>query len=140
MLDSIDPKLANQFIPNDNQLERNLAGGAKGKSGGGNQDNEMEFNFLPGFAGMPFPPFMMNGPHFHPPLNITVNALPNPNPRTSMHPSVIEEENMKKDQEQLTPILERLSEVKSELGSAGESVNVNLQQSLDKLLNSVEGD
>ena len=23
----------------------------------------------------PFPPFMMNGPHFHPPIDITVNSL-----------------------------------------------------------------
>ncbi len=38
-----------------------------------------EFKYAPGFAGMPFPPFMMNGPHFHPPYNITLNALPTQN-------------------------------------------------------------
>ena len=39
----------------------------------------MDFKYSPGFAGMPFPPFMMNGPHFHPPYNITLNALPTQN-------------------------------------------------------------
>ena len=50
----------------------------------------MKFNFLPGFAGMPFPPFMMNGPHFHPPIDVTVNSIPNPNPKADLNPFEIE--------------------------------------------------
>ena len=46
------------------------------------KDNQ-DFNFAPGFAGMPFPPMLMNGPHFHPPTNININALPFPNPRAN---------------------------------------------------------
>ena len=62
--------------------------GAEGEEGGGG--NNMKFNFLPGFAGMPFPPFMMNGPHFHPPIDVTVNSIPNPNPKADLNPFEIE--------------------------------------------------
>ena len=63
------------------------AAGAGADAGGG---NNMKFNFLPGFAGMPFPPFMMNGPHFHPPIDVTVNSIPNPNPKADLNPFEIE--------------------------------------------------
>lgn len=55
----------------------------------------MGFNFMPGFAGMPFPPFMMKGPHFHPPVDVTVNSIPNPNPKADLNPFEIEKENLK---------------------------------------------
>lgn len=32
---------------------------------------------------MPYPPFLLNGPHFHPPMNIQINTLPFPNPRAN---------------------------------------------------------
>ena len=64
------------------------AGGDAAKDAGGG--NNMKFNFLPGFAGMPFPPFMMNGPHFHPPIDVTVNSIPNPNPKADLNPFEIE--------------------------------------------------
>ena len=50
----------------------------------------MKFNFLPGFAGMHFPSFMMNGPNFHPPIYVTVNSIPNPNPKADLNPFEIE--------------------------------------------------
>lgn len=69
-----------------------------GLMGGGKKDtesgNNMKFNFLPGFAGMPFPPFMMNGPHFHPPINVTVNSIPNSNPSADLNPFEIERSNL----------------------------------------------
>ena len=40
-----------------------------------------KFDYAPNFAGMPFPPFLMNGPHYHAPMNIKINSLPFPNPR-----------------------------------------------------------
>ena len=42
---------------------------------------DAKFHFSPNFAGMPFPPFLLNGPHFHPPINVTINTLPHPNSR-----------------------------------------------------------
>lgn len=45
------------------------------------KDDASKFNFAPGFAGMPFPPFLLNGPHYHAPFNLNVNTLPFPNPR-----------------------------------------------------------
>lgn len=65
-------------------------GGADAAAGGADGGNNMKFNFLPGFAGMPFPPFMMNGPHFHPPIDVTVNSIPNPNPKADLNPFEIE--------------------------------------------------
>ena len=133
----------NEFLPN-NQYpqapERSVAGmpsstGASAGGGGGDKDKEMGFNFMPGFAGMPFPPFMMNGPHFHPPLNITVNSLPNPNPRATKPPSQIEEENLIQDQSMLDPILTKLNDIKSHLKEAGSDANVDLQEKLETLLN-----
>lgn len=96
--------------PNPGQMDpRTLASSMSSMSGGSSSkkgsDNLMKFNFLPGFAGMPFPPFMMNGPHFHPPLNVTVNSLPNPNPRAELDPKEIEEENVKTQLKALNPIL-----------------------------------
>lgn len=45
------------------------------------ENNRSKFNFSPNFAGMPFPPFLLNGPHFHPPIKVVINTLPHPNTR-----------------------------------------------------------
>ena len=121
-----------------NTSSRQLTVGApssSSSSGAAKGGDDMKFNFQPGYAGMPFPPFMMNGPHFHPPLNITVNSLPNPNPRAQMHPSVIEETNLKEDQDMLQPILEKLGDIKTNLEDLSRNANVNLQDKYSILLN-----
>ena len=105
-----------------------------GSSKGGDKDNLMKFNFLPGFAGMPFPPFMMNGPHFHPPLNVTVNSLPNPNPRAELDPKEIEEENVKTQLKALTPINERLNHVLREVDSISKETEVNLEDKFQRVV------
>ena len=38
------------------------------------------------YSTTPFPPFVMNGPNFHAPMNIRINAIPHSNPRTSKNP------------------------------------------------------
>lgn len=106
------------------------AGGAGAGSG-----NLMKFNFLPGFAGMPFPPFMMNGPHFHPPLNVTVNSLPNPNPRAQLNPKEIEEENVKTQLNALHPIADKLDHVLREIDSIGKESSVNLDDKYQRVIN-----
>ena len=61
-----------------------VAGGAAGGAAGGlttSANKDAKFHFSPNFAGMPFPPFLLNGPHFHPPINVTINTLPHPNAR-----------------------------------------------------------
>lgn len=114
------------------------AGGssASGSSAGGaaGGDNLMKFNFLPGFAGMPFPPFMMNGPHFHPPLNVTVNSLPNPNPRAELDPKEIEEENVKTQLKALHPIDDKLNHVMREIDSISKESEVNLEDKYQRVL------
>ena len=108
-----------------------MSGGA---SAGGKSDNLMKFNFLPGFAGMPFPPFMMNGPHFHPPLNVTVNSLPNPNPRAELDPKEIEQENVKTQLKALNPIDDKLNHVLREIASISKESSVNLEDKYQRVL------
>jgi hypothetical protein len=91
----------------------------------GEKKSEQKFNFEPGFAGMPFPPFMMNGPHFHPPMNITINALPNPNPRTESDPVSLEFEDLSKNKK-------RLEEIKNAIAGVGGSGD-GLRDAIDKL-------
>ena len=83
-------KKKHKKIPTKPFRELNPLTGKKDDKG----DNNMKFNFLPGFAGMPFPPFMMNGPHFHPPIDVTVNSIPNPNPKADLNPFEIENANL----------------------------------------------
>ena len=130
-------KLANSTSQNPNMDTRNLAGmpsSGGSSSKGGDKDNLMKFNFLPGFAGMPFPPFMMNGPHFHPPLNVTVNSLPNPNPRAELDPKEIEEENVKTQLKALNPISERLNHVLREVDSISKETEVNLEDKFQRVV------
>lgn len=64
--------------------------------GPGAEEPKDNFNFAPGFAGMPFPPFLMNGPHYHAPMSVNVNSLPFNNPRAnSPYAVAIENENNK---------------------------------------------
>lgn len=55
-----------------------------------------KFNFDPKYAGMPFPPFLMNGPHYYPQTSITVNAVPNPYPRGTLVKEDLEIQAMQK--------------------------------------------
>ena len=45
--------------------------------GGGAGGSQVD-DFQPGFAGMPTPPFLMNGPYYSKPYSLTVNMLPFP--------------------------------------------------------------
>jgi hypothetical protein len=92
------------------QTRKAMTGGSK---------SQQNFNFEPGFAGMPFPPFMMNGPHFHPPMNITINALPNPNPRTENDPVSLEYEDLNKQKNDLKTIRDALEGK----GGSGDGLN-----------------
>ena len=117
---------------------RDLAGmpsstGAKGGAKGG-QDLS-KFNFLPGYAGMPFPPFMMNGPHFHPPLNVTVNAIPNRDSKMELNPSEIEEENLKNQSRSLEPLEEKMKAIVEKMINIEGDVNVELDKHYHKVIN-----
>jgi DNA polymerase III alpha subunit (gram-positive type) len=118
-----------------NMTNRNLVGmPSSSSSSKKGKDDEMGFNFMPGFSGMPFPPFMMNGPHFHPPLNMTVNALPYPNLRTAIPPSVIAEKNFKEDQDMMAPILDKIKELSKKIQSASNETNINLESKLQTMI------
>lgn len=45
-----------------------------------------DLSYLPSAGGIPFPPVAVGGVNYHAPMNITVNALPYPNPNKFMDP------------------------------------------------------
>lgn len=102
----------------------------------GATDQSMEkFQFLPGYAGMPFPPFMMNGPHFHPPLNVTVNAIPNRDSKRELNPHEIEEENLKNQQDAMQPIKAQMHAIMEQIQNISSDINVNLNDEFEKVQN-----
>lgn len=107
-------------------------GGAKGGAAGG--ANNMNFQFLPGIAGVPFPPMMMNGPHYHPPISVTVNSIPNPNPRSSLNPFEIEQSNLTKQVQELGKIKGDLSRLNDSLKLIDEDVETNLNDKYQRVL------
>lgn len=108
---------------------------SKSKSGGGSDQSLEKFQFLPGYAGMPFPPFMMNGPHFHPPLNVTVNAIPNRDSKRELNPHEIEEENLKNQQEAMKPIKDQMRAIMEQIQNVSSDINVNLSDEFEKVQN-----
>ena len=106
---------------------------SSGAAGGG-QDLS-KYNFLPGFAGMPFPPFMMNGPHFHPPLNVTVNSIPNQDSRLEMNPYEIEEANLQSQAKAMEPLDDRMREIMKNIQDISSDVNVKLNEHFDVIQN-----
>ena len=105
--------------------------GAKKEEGGG---NNMKFNFLPGFAGMPFPPFMMNGPHFHPPIDVTVNSIPNPNPKADLNPFEIEKANLQTQINNLDDVKSKLMVIDSRMAQLNQNIIDGLDDKYTKLV------
>lgn len=110
-----------------------MGGGSSSSSGSGGEQDMSKFNFMPGFAGMPFPPFMMNGPHFHPPLNVTVNSLPNQDSRLEMNPYEIEETNLKTQTESMKPLEDQMKEIMNNIRGISGDANVQLNQQYDEI-------
>lgn len=96
--------------------------------------NTMGFNFLPGFAGMPFPPFMMQGPHFHPPINMTVNSIPNPNPQADLNPFEIEQSNLKTQLDELSSIKTKLLGLGTKMSSIDQQIGDGLEDKYTKIM------
>ncbi len=114
-----------------------LAGGMAGGMAGGagaRKPGSMNFQFLPGIAGVPFPPMMMNGPHYHPPVSVTVNSIPNPNPRSTLNPFEIEQSNLSKQVEQLRNIKENLKKLNDGLSAIDDDVENTLNQKYQRVL------
>lgn len=114
----------------------NVASAGKGGSAGGagKGGNNMNFSFMPGFAGMPFPPLMMRGPNFHPPMNFTVNSIPNPNPRSALNPFEIEQSNLSKQVDSLKGIFGMLKSLTTDLKVIDEDVENKLDEKLQRVL------
>lgn len=111
-----------------------LAGGAMGGAGKAGPGGSMNFQFLPGIAGVPFPPFMMNGPHKHPPVSVTVNSIPNPNPRSTLNPFEIEQSNLSKQVVGLRQIRDNLKRLIDGLSSIDDDVENTLNQNYQRVL------
>ena len=76
-----------------------------------------KFSFNADLGQMPFPPMVMNGPHFHPPMKILINQMPNINPRTEMNPLELQAKELEQEKNSLTDILEHIEtlEISKEL-------------------------
>lgn len=83
---------------------------------------------------MPFPPMVMNGPHFHPPMNITINQLPNMNPRSEKNPlelQLSEYENQAKGLEKLLSTIDSATGPVAMFGDLKRQVDKKLGESFD---------
>lgn len=89
--------------------------------------------FVPGFAGMPFPPFMMNGPHFHPPMNITINSIPNPVARGQFNPFELEQLNLSNQLQQMARLKEGLDDLDSTLSVVSAKVKLGMNDKYSRL-------
>ena len=94
----------------------------------------MDFKFLPGIAGIPYPPMMMNGPHFHPPVSVTVNSIPNPNPRSSLNPFEIEQANLKNVNKELSGIAKGVGSLNRDVEMINEQIGSALDDKYNRIL------
>ena len=94
----------------------------------------MNFQFLPGIAGIPYPPMMMNGPHYHPPVSVTVNSIPNPNPRSTMNPFEIEQANLQNTLTSLADISNQLGNVNEQVKGMGSKMTMELDSKFNRIL------
>ena len=94
---------------------------------------KMSFKMAGDMTQMPFPPMVMNGPHYHPPMNITINQLPNMNPRSETSPLELQEKEYASEVKGLKSVLEKMrlaktnfvdmrTQVAGELGSGFNAV------------------
>ncbi len=116
------------------QKPRKLGGTSVGAAPGAGANDNMKFNFLPGFAGMPFPPFMMNGPHFHPPIDVTVNSIPNPNPKADLNPFEIEKSNLNTQISELGSIKTKLLGLDSQMNTINQQITDGLDDKYTKIM------
>lgn len=93
-----------------------------------------EFKYMPGVAGAPFPSYFMNGPHHHPPMKITVNSLPNPNPRAALNPFEVQHISLKKQVRELTGISAQLDKLGSELRLMDNEMEASLDDNYNRVL------
>lgn len=103
------------------------------------QLKKMSFEMSGDMTQMPFPPMVMNGPHYHPPMNITINQLPNMNPRSENSPLELQRTEYQGEVKALGIILENLRTAKEEYvkmktqvtGKLGEGFNSVQNQALE---------
>lgn len=105
-------------------------------TGIGKSSGQMSFSYLPGFGG-PFggmPPTMMGPVHMHPPVNLTVNRIPDPNPHARLNPLELQRANLREQTSELKGIHSKLLELDNNLDSLGQDVDLNLSDKVNKIL------
>ena len=94
-------------------------GGATGGAGGGlggaggdaaGEGAGMDFNYLPHFGGIPFPPVAVGGVNYHAPMHVTINTLPYPNPRAYEDPYTHANRHLKLQRKLIRAILRKRAE------------------------------
>jgi hypothetical protein len=85
-------------------------------------------------AEMPFPPMLVNGPHYHAPMNITVQSQTNLKPHQINDPTVMQLEVMTKHDNDLTALFEQVKP----LEGLFESMRTSIMGGSDTALKAVE--
>ena len=96
----------------------------------------MKFNYLPGFGG-PFggmPPMMMGSVNMHPPVNVTVNRIPNPNPNAKLNPLEIQKANLQSQNKELKDVQSKLGVLDNMLDGIDQDISLNLNDKETKIM------
>ena len=93
-----------------------------------------ENQLAPGIAGSPFPSFLMNGPHYEPPMKITVNSLPDQNPRARLSPSEIQLSNIRKQTRDLEGLYRQFEDLSQEISSLDNEMESSVEENYGRAL------
>lgn len=117
-------------------------GGAAGGLGGGGAEGDaaagatMKFSYQPGFGG-PFggmPPMMMGSVNMHPPVNVTVNRIPDPNPNAKLNPLEIQKANLETQNIELKDVQSKLGVLDNMLDGIDQDMSLNLDDKNTKIM------
>lgn len=115
-------------MPNLNALK-----GAAAVGGAGNKPG-MDFNYLPNFGGIPFPPVAVGGINYHAPMKIKINTLPYPNPRAYESPYSHANRHLKLQEDFYNNELKRqIEDTNFSVNNEGESIKQELNKAFSKV-------
>ena len=111
-------------------------GGAGAEAGAGGEGATMKFQYMPGFGG-PFggmPPMMMGSVNMHPPVNVTVNRIPDPNPNAKLNPLEIQKANLESQNIELKDVQSKLGVLDNMLDGIDQDMSLNLDDKNTKIM------
>lgn len=114
----------------------------RSKSPSPRKTRNMKFQMSGDMSQMPYPPVMMEGPTFHPPMNVTINQLPSMNPRAELNPLALQQKEYEKELDGLSKIkaqLEGTDGALSEFNRLKDAVISSLNEGFNQVQNNALG-